>query len=103
MDYKIESTYSADQDLSSIISYIAKDLDNATAAAQFLDQVDACYAHLEKMPFMYELCHDVRLRSLGYRKALINNYVMIYRVDEGTKTVYILRFFYGMRDYEKLI
>ena len=55
------------------------------------------------MPFMYELCQDVRLRSLGYRKALINNYVMIYRVDEGTKTVYILRFFYGRLDYEKLI
>lgn len=103
MDYKIESTSSADQDLSSIISYIAKDLDNATAAAHFLDQVDACYAHLEKMPFMYELCQDVRLKSLGYRKALINSYVMIYRVDEGTKTVYILRFFYGRRDYEKLI
>ena len=48
-------------------------------------------------------CRDARLKSLGYRKALINNYVMIYRVDEDAKAVYILRFFYARRDYEKLI
>ena len=103
MGYKIESTHSADQDLDSILSYIAGDLGNPIAAAHFLDEVDACYAHLEKMPLMYELCHDARLKSLGYRKALISSYVMIYRVDESAKTVYILRFFYGRRDYEKLI
>ena len=52
---------------------------------------------------MYEQCRDPQLRALGYRKAIIKNYVMIYRVDEDKKIVYILRFFYGRRDYEKLI
>lgn len=103
MGYKIESTPSANQDLSGIVSYIAGDLENPAAAAHFLDEVDACFAHLEKMPLMYEQCRDARLKSLGYRKALINNYVMIYRVDEDAKAVYILRFFYARRDYEKLI
>ena len=103
MGYKVENTLSAEQDLSGIVSYIAGDLDNPSAAARFLDEVDDCYAHLEKMPLMYEQCRDARLKSLGYRKAIINSYVMIYRVDESAKTVYILRFFYGRRDYEKLI
>ena len=103
MEYKVESTPSADQDLESIVSYIAEDLDNLAAATRFLDEVDACYAHLETMPLMYELCRDARLRALGYRKAIINHYVMIYRVEEDIKTVHIMRFFYGRRDYEKLI
>ena len=50
MGYKIESTPSANQDLGGIISYIAGDLENPAAAAHFLDEVDACFAHLEKMP-----------------------------------------------------
>ena len=41
MEYKVESTPSADQDLESIVSYIAEDLDNLAAATRFLDEVDA--------------------------------------------------------------
>lgn len=103
MGYKIKNTDSAEHDLDGIVSYMAGELDNPAAAGRFLDEVDACHAHLETMPLMYEQCRDARLRSLGYRKALISNYVMIYRVDENTKTVYIMRFFYARRDYEKLI
>lgn len=103
MGYKIENTPLAEQDLDSILSYIAENLGNKTAAVSFLDEVDACYINLERMPFMYEQCRDPQLRALGYRKAIIKNYVMIYRVDDDKKVVYILRFFYGRRDYEKLI
>lgn len=56
MDYKIESTPSADQDLDSIISYLIKEIGSTNAASDFLDEVDACYARLVKMPFMYEMC-----------------------------------------------
>ena len=52
---------------------------------------------------MYELCRDPRLRALEYHKAVIKNFIMVYKVDEAAKTVHILRFFYGRQDYEKLI
>ncbi len=55
------------------------------------------------MPLAYEQCRDPHLNALGYRKAVINHYIMIYRVSEPEKTVYVLRFFYGRQDYEKLI
>jgi plasmid stabilization system protein ParE len=55
------------------------------------------------MPLMYEACRDPYLKSLGYRKAIINNYIMVYKVDEERETVYIMRFFHGKQDYEKLI
>jgi mRNA-degrading endonuclease RelE of RelBE toxin-antitoxin system len=39
----------------------------------------------------------------GYRKAVIKNYILLYKVDETAKTVSVLRFFYGARDYMKLV
>ncbi len=103
MAYKIEVTPHAGEDLEEIVSYIAGNLANATAATAFLDAVEECYDGLEAMPFMFEECRDPHLKALGYRRAVIKHYVMVYRVDEAEKTVYILRFFYGAREYEKLI
>lgn len=103
MAYEIIKTELAEQDLDSILGYMIHSLANPSAAASFADEVEACYSDLEKMPLMYELCHDPRLRALEYHKAVIKNYIMVYKVDEAAKTVHILRFFYGRRDYEKLI
>lgn len=52
---------------------------------------------------MYELSHDERLAAEGYRKAVISSYVMLYKVNKAAKTVIVYRFFYGPRDYTKLI
>lgn len=103
MAYKIIKTRLAEQDLDNILGYIVLSLANPSAAASFADAVEACYSDLEKMPLMYELCRDPRLRTLEYHKAVIKNYIMVYKVDEAAKAVHILRFFYGRRDYEKLI
>lgn len=103
MDYKLEVTELAHQDLDSIVSYIAVQLVNPQAAANFLDEVEKCYDNLKKMPEMYAKCRDSRLEKEGYRKAVIKNYILIYKIQENTRTVVILRFFYGVRDYEKLI
>ncbi|WP_430016628.1 type II toxin-antitoxin system RelE/ParE family toxin [Paenibacillus naphthalenovorans] len=52
---------------------------------------------------MYPKCQDNRLEKEGYRKAVIKNYILVYKVDEGAEKVVILRFFYGAQDYNKLI
>ena len=103
MAYKIIKTRLAEQDLDNILGYIVFSLANPSAAASFADAVEVCYSDLEKMPLMYELCRDPRLRALEYHKAVIKNFIMVYKVDEAAKTVHILRFFHGRQDYEKLI
>lgn len=101
--YKLTVTELADTDLDDIIAYIIVTLSNRTAAGSFLDSVEECYSALKHSPYMYEECRDERLRELGYRRAVIKNYIMVYKVDEAQKTIYILRFFYGAREYEKLL
>ena len=101
--YKVMITDAADGDLDEIIGYIAAVLANPQAAASLANKIAACYEDLSRTPYMYGQCQNLRLQSLGYRRVSIQNYIMVYRVDEGRKTVYVLRFFYGPSDYERLI
>lgn len=101
--YKLVVTELAHQDLDDIVAYIAVQLANPAAASDFLDEVDKCYGFLKSNPMMYSKCNDRRLEKEGYRKAVIKNYILIYKVDKSVNTVSVLRFFYGARDYANLI
>ncbi|WP_027400317.1 type II toxin-antitoxin system RelE/ParE family toxin [Anaerovorax odorimutans] len=101
--YKLIVTKSAHEDLDNIISYIALQLSNPAAATNFVNEIEKCYDNLKRNPLMYELCYNMFLENQGYRKATIKNYVLIYKADESSKEVIIYRFFYGGRDYLKLI
>lgn len=103
MAYDLFVTEAAHEDLEEALGYIAGDLANPGAAAKLLDQVEACYEQLKVFPQLYERCHDLRLRSLGYHMVVIGNFVLVYHPIEEKERVYILRFFYGGRNYEKLI
>ena len=103
MAYKIVKTDAFQRDLDAVIRYIAVSLENRIAAVSLLDAIEDSYEGLERMPLMYETCHDPYLKELGYRKAVIRNYILIYKVNSETKTVYIMRLFHGRQDYGKLI
>ena len=68
-----------------------------------LDDILKCYDNISLNPLMYALCDNDRLKSKKYRKAVIKNYIMFYRVDEEKQTIYIMRFIYGRRDYINLL
>ena len=101
MAYKLVETALAQADLDAILSYLTLSLENPAAATAFANEVEKCYTALEQMPYLYEQCRDPRLSS--NRKAVIKHYLLIYRVDEAQKTVYLLRFFYGRQNYETLL
>ena len=103
MQYKLVITGLAEQDLDDIAGYIANDLSSPKAALGFLNDVESCYDDISLNPHMYPFCESERLKSKEYRKALIKNYIMFYRVDDKEKTVYVMRFIYGGRDYIKLL
>ncbi len=83
--------------------YITVELVNPIAAGNFLDEVDQCYGFLKSNPWIYGKCQNKRLEKEGYRRALIKNYLLVYKIEEESKTVNILRFFYGAQDYVNLI
>ena len=103
MVYKLLITPSALDELSEIVDYISNNLDNPFFSSFFLDKVGECYDRLKDNPKIYQLCDYQNFKEKGYRKAVIKNYVLIYRIDEETNTVYILHFVYGRQDYYSII
>ena len=103
MTYKLIVSREAHRDIDEIVTYIAHELKNAQAAVNFLGDVENSYCHILKNPFMYSLCKDERLYGKGYRKVIIKRYLVLYRVDEAKKSVYVIRVVYGPRDYAKLL
>ena len=97
--YKRVVTEHAHKDLRNIIAYIKNQLCAPQAAKDFTDAVHNCYTRLSRNPLMFSLCNDEPLAKKGYRKALIKNYVLIFRVNEENKVVTIYRLFYGAEDY----
>ena len=98
--FTLEITESAENDLDSIVEYLGVQLANPPAAIALLDEVSLVGEQLSDMPNSFPLCKDLRLAELGYHKAVIRSYIMIYEIDDAEETVRVLRFFHGSEDYE---
>jgi len=100
--YNVDISIRAEHELDKILAYISEDLAAPQAAISFVDEVHACYDRLEENPYIYEACRDTRLSKMGYRRAVIKNYVMLYKIYEHDLVI-VHHFFYGGQDYAKLV
>jgi plasmid stabilization system protein ParE len=82
MGFKLIVSKEAHMDIEGIVHYIAVMLGNPSAAAGFLDDVDRSYCAVIDNPYMYNFCNNVRLKKEGYRKIIIKNYLILYRIDD---------------------
>ena len=103
MDYKVIVTQSAQRDLEEVMTYLSVSLGNPAAARKLYAEVEECYDQLRRYPLSCECCRLPRLAEKGYRKAVIDHYILIYRPEEERGAVFVLRFFYGRQDYEKML
>lgn len=101
--YRLFISETAENDLENIVSYILNKLLNKSATINFLDEVEAAYERITLNPFLYPKCTNLKLNKLGYRKVIIKNYALIYRIDYINKLVYVVNFFHLSQDYENRI
>ncbi len=103
MAYKIKFSKQAERDLDELFEYIHKTLVAPKASLDMIADIEKKVCLLAKKPLMCPKCQSNPLCELGYRKLVIKNYVVIYSVNEKEKFLYIVRIFYGRRDYVKYI
>ena len=89
------------QDVDEAVSYFANTLGSPRAAADLLDGLDAEVARIREYPELRPYSQDPRLASRGYRKSVIGNFVLLYRVDAQRELVRLVHLFYGGRDYAR--
>lgn len=97
--YYVEYLPIAKEDLFSIVEYIQ--IDDPSAAQNFLDQVDDAISKFETFPYMGSVPKDTRLMHLNYRVLIIGNYIVFYVVLD--KIVEIRRILHGKRQFSFLL
>ena len=103
MEYEIRISESAERDIDEILQYMTEKLASPQAAADWVGELEKRYGELSKYPRMYGQPNNEALRQIGYRRFMIKNYVLFYRVNDTLREVIIARVFYCGRNYEKYL
>jgi len=99
--YEVIVSPEAESDLDRIIRYLSVELGNPQAATGLADKIDARLRMLETMPAKFSFCKDPVLRSMGYRRVLAGNYLILYRIDETSRRVLVVHYYHPLQDYER--
>ncbi len=101
--FHVKFTAAAYDDSEQIYSYISKKLLAETAADNLLKKIESSIMRLKKFPYSGSLVSDEPLRKRGYRKSIIDNYIVIYLVNEMDKQTVIMRILYGAQNYQNIL
>src|SRR5665647_2873802 len=98
-NYSLKFTPKAQDDLDEIYSYISTKLFAKIAAAALMDNIEKSIMMLALFPLSCSFVIDEPLKSRGYRKLIVDNYIVFYLVNEEEKQVVIMRILYGASNY----
>ena len=101
MAYKVEVAQSANSALWDAVDYIVNTYGEHKSAKSLVDKFDSFIDNVSDFPKCYPICADKNLAEAKTRKALINNYVALYKIENDT--VYVTGFFHQRQDYAKLV
>ena len=101
--YSVEYLLLAAQDMVEIVLYIARELNNPTAAERIAERLAEAGESLREFPYAQPDYTPLRPLKHEYRKLLVENYMMLYWVSETEKCVTIARVVYARRNYAKLL
>ncbi len=102
-DYKVIYSPAAKDDLRSIYRYIGFDLLEPGVAKAQVDRIRDMIRRLDAFPHKHPVIEWEPWLSMGLRRVPVDNYVIVYRVDDDTKMVTVVRIFFGGQDIERII
>ena len=98
MNYSINYSNEAKQDIYSIHKYITEQLSAPDAAAKQLRHIMDEVEKLDALPFRHPLYEEEPWHSKGLRFFPVDNHLVFYLPNKDSQKVYILRIMYGKRD-----
>ena len=96
---KVFVTQTAEDNFRACVDYVERVLCQHRAALDMADEFETFLQNVELMPEMYPVMQDERLREKSLRRALVGNYVVVYRFEGNVVTV--LGFFHQTQDYAR--
>jgi addiction module RelE/StbE family toxin len=102
-NYSIKFTTKAEEDLDEIYEYIANNLFASEAADNLMDKFENKILTLKSFPYSSSFVADEVLKNRGYRKLIIDNYIVFYLINEQEQQVIIMRILYGASNYKNIL
>ena len=103
MKYRILRTDKANDQLYSLIQYIADDSGNIDIALEYLARLEKAVLHLSEFPHAGTEPRYSILRKQGYRVLIVEKQLIFYKVDDDARTVTIHAVVDGRMEYKNLI
>ncbi len=101
--YQIQYTPLAYEDLDGIDSYIAETLGNPSAADRLMEKMEKSIDQLKDFPYSGSEVGDAYLAAKGYRKLVVDNYIVFHLVSDEQRMVIVMRIIHGAREYQNLL
>ena len=102
-DYGLKFTPLASDDLEQIYSYVSNKLLAQAAADNLLVKIESSIMSLIGFPFSGSVLLEESLKTRGYRKLIVDDYLVFYLVNELEKQVVIMRIMYGAQNYKDIL
>ena len=102
-EYCLRVAPKAAEDLDAIWGYIFNTLSATKAADDLFEQIEKATMRLTLFPFSGSYVFEEPLRAKGYRKVVVDNYLIFYLVDEVGKQVVIMRVLFGASKYFEIL
>lgn len=96
--YKVKINPKAIRELDSIYEYIANEKSAPENAKGQVDRIKKAILNLDTFPQSHQDRNEGRYAGKGYRQLLIDNYIVIFRIDEINKIVYVVTVQYQGRN-----
>lgn len=102
MGYKIKLTKAALRDLKVVLTYISDKLKNKKASMELRNLFYVEVSKLKDNPRVYQRVNIIESEE-DIRYLRVKNYLVFYLIDEESKTIYILEFLYGKRNWVEIV
>lgn len=101
--YSVIYSPEAKDDLREIYAYIAFDLRAPDTAESQVNRIRKEVRSLDFMPSRYAIVDWEPWRGMGMHRVPVDNFIIYYVVNNDSRTVTVIRIFYGGRDVEGIV
>lgn len=103
MNYTVELSNTAEQDIHESVRYVTLQLKNPIAGRRLLGNTIDCVDSLESFPARFPVIDDPILVIHQIHFVPVQNYLLFYQIHEPSHTVMVLRFLYGKSDWASIL
>jgi len=98
-NYEVVFTEECRKEIRKVYKYIKENLYADNAARALMNKIEKLISNLASTPKMYVEIKSYMGLKRSYRRIAIDNYVLLYTIDEEKKKVYVSHMYYGGIDY----